>query len=287
MVKTTLCLYKACQAEMPDLKIVGIARKPLATVLPDNFDLVTWKPKIHRSLWRFLIYNAYLSSHACSAVHFPANGMIPRIYANRNIVMTLHDVLPMIVPNLIKSAGKLKRYKRRRQNDINRSNIIFTVSEHSKKDISKYFNVHSEPIVIYNAPTLQPDRYEPIYDIDKVEDYFLYPGGYDRRKGLVPLIKVFLELHHEKKLNSRLILTGVKSDLREEFKKITEPAIALGIVKELDYVNDQEMITLIRNAKGLIYPSYYEGFGLPPVEAMNIGCPVITTPFSSISGSLW
>ncbi len=282
MVKTTLCLYKACQEAMPDLKFVGIARKPLATILPENFDLVTWKPKLHRNVWRFILYNVYLNAHSSSPVHFPANGMIPKIYTNHNIVMTLHDVLPMIVPNLIKTSAKLNRYKKRRQNDIDRSNIVFTVSEYSKKDIIKYFKVHSEPIVIYNAPTLVPEKYDPIYDIGRVEDYFLYPGGYDRRKGLAPLIKVFLELHREKKITSKLYLTGVKSDIREEFKKMTAPAVALGIVRELDYVTDQEMISLMRNAKGLIYPSYYEGFGLPPVEAMNVGCPVITTPYSSI-----
>ena len=58
--------------------------------------------------------------------------------------------------------------------------------------------------------------------------------------------------------------------------------INLGNIIEKGYVSDYELSILYQNSKGLIYPSKYEGFGLPPLEAMNHGCPVLTTPYSSI-----
>jgi glycosyltransferase involved in cell wall biosynthesis len=284
VVKTTICLYQACHAAMPDMEFLGITRKPVATVLPEGIKTIQLKPNLPRGAWRYVMYNAYMPFHDCAALHFPANGLIPPIITapKINIVMTLHDVLPMIMPDHFSSEAKLARYKKRRQRDINRSRIVFTDSEHSKKDILKHFHCCTEPVVLYHAPTLARERYEPIIDIKNTEDYFIYSGGYDKRKGLDDLLRVFLGLHREKKISSKLYLTGLRSYYSEAFTKLVHEAVALDVIKEFDYVSDQLLIDLARKSRGLIYPSYYEGFGLPPLEAMNIGCPVITTPYSSI-----
>ena len=284
IVKTTICLYQACQTLQPGLEISGITRKPVATVLPDGIGMVHLRPNLPRVVWRTVMYNAYMAFHDCAALHFPANGLIPPMVTRRNIntVMTLNDVLQLTLPGQMKSDAKLVQYRRRRQNDIDRSRIVFTISECSKKDILKHFHIRSEPVVIYLAPTLAPETYDPIMDITRTEDFFLYNGGYDRRKGLEPLLRVFLRLHREKKITSKLRLTGSKSYYSEAFTRLLDEGKAMDVVQELDYVSDQELIALMRKAKGLVYPSLYEGFGLPPLEAMNVGCPVITTPYSSI-----
>jgi glycosyltransferase involved in cell wall biosynthesis len=284
VVKTTICLYQACQIAMPDMEFLGITRKPVATVLPEGIKTIRLQPNLPRSAWRFVMYNAYMPFHDCTALHFPANGLIPPIITapKTNIVMTLHDILPMIMPGHFSSEDKLTNYKKRRQNDIDRSLIVFTVSEHSKKDIVKHFRCRTEPVVLYPAPTLAPEQYDPIIDIKNTEDYFIYTGGYDRRKGLDDLLRVFLGLHREKKITSKLYLTGSKSYYSDTFKKLLDEGVAQDIVKEFDYVDDRNLIEMMRRSRGLIYPSRYEGFGLPPLEAMNVGCPVITTPYSSI-----
>ena len=284
IVKTTLCLYKACQEALPGLEITGITRKRVATTLPDSIGIVQLKPNLPRGVWRTVMYNAYMAFHGCAALHFPANGLIPPIVTRRNIntVMTLHDVVQLIIPGQFKNDAKLDQYRKRRQNDIDRSKIVFTVSECSKKDILNHFRVRSEPVVLNQAPTLIPGAYDPIMDIAGTKDFFLYNGGYDRRKGLEPLIRVFLGLHQEKKITSKLYLTGSPSFYSDDFTRLVKEATTMGVLKELGYVSDQELIALMRKARGLIYPSLYEGFGLPPLEAMNVGCPVITTPYSSI-----
>jgi len=284
MVRTTLCLYRACLELMPSLQFVGLTRKPLAAALPSdmNIAMVRVQPNLPRSLWRFLMYNAYLSFNSCSAVHFPSNGLVPRIFPRRHVVTTLHDVLPLMVPGHFKNEAKRSRYIKRHQNDLDRSDIVFTVSEHSKKDIVTHFTARKEPVVLYNAPTLQPAAYEPVYELAKTGNYFFYCGGYDRRKGLDELVRLFLDLHRVKKTTAMLYMVGAKSYYSEDFRQLMDQAVSMRVVRELDYVSDEELITLMKNAKALVYPSYYEGFGLPPVEAMNVGCPVITTPYSSL-----
>jgi glycosyltransferase involved in cell wall biosynthesis len=93
---------------------------------------------------------------------------------------------------------------------------------------------------------------------------------------------VFSRLYQEKKISSQLLVTGEKSYYCEAFKTLIQKASAAGAVKELGYVSDRELVALMKNSKALIYPSKYEGFGMPPIEAMSAGCPVITTPFTSI-----
>src|SRR5512137_2596273 len=105
IVKTTLCLYKACQDAIPGLEITGITRKPVATTLPDTIGIIQLKPNLPRVIWRTVMYNAFMAVHDCSALHFPANGLIPPIVTRRNIktVMTLHDVLQLIMPGHFKN----------------------------------------------------------------------------------------------------------------------------------------------------------------------------------------
>lgn len=282
IVKTTLCLYLACLKLDPTLKFTALARKPLAVSLPGPIDIVTLKPDLPRYIWRFLMYNTYLATHDCTAVHFPSNGLIPRIMPNHLAILTLHDILPVIIPGYFSSHSKERRYRRRRQNDIDRADLLFTVSESSKKDIMKNFQVHTEPVVLYNAPTMTPHVYDPLYDISKTGNYFLFYGGYDQRKGLDRLLRVYLNLFLSRRLNCPLYLAGTPSYYSEKFKQLVDEGTVMGAVKELGYLSDEDLIPLLRKAKALIYPSFYEGFGLPPIEAMNIGCPVITTRFSAI-----
>jgi glycosyltransferase involved in cell wall biosynthesis len=282
IVKTTQCLYRACLEAMPSIRFTAIARKPLASTLPEGIDLVRLRPNMPRSVWRFIMYNSYLPFQTYSAVHFPANGMIPPLIRSRNIVMTLHDILQLIVPDHLTTDQERERFKKKRQNDINRARIVFTVSEHSKRDIIKHFSMNTEPVVLHNAPTLESAGREPVFDLSRAGNYFLYCGGYDKRKGIDRLVQVFLGLHRNKKTSSQLYLVGAKSYFSGEFKNNVETAVALGIVRELGYVSDPELAELMNRARGLIYPSTYEGFGLPPLEAMSLGCPVITTPHSSI-----
>jgi glycosyltransferase involved in cell wall biosynthesis len=196
-------------------------------------------------------------------------------------VTTLHDVLPLEIPGYFKNAEAEARYRRSRQRDLLRTNLLLTVSEYAKAGILREFEVPVEPQVIRWGPTLEIEARS--HDFPFAPDsYFLYVGGYDRRKDLDTLVKVYNELFRQGRLTQRLLLVGMAHYYSEGIKQLIEEGRGLGSIQELGYVSDSELGRLYANATGLIYPSRYEGYGLPPLEAMAHGCPVMTTPFSSI-----
>jgi glycosyltransferase involved in cell wall biosynthesis len=113
------------------------------------------------------------------------------------------------------------------------------------------------------------------------ENYLLAVGTIEPRKNLKRVIQAFLVLkRHRKNLADRLLIVGTKGwgydDTVELMQRHTDSVQFLG------YVSDHELQNLYRKAKGLIYPSIYEGFGLPVLEAMASGCPVVTSDRSSL-----
>jgi alpha-1,3-rhamnosyl/mannosyltransferase len=110
----------------------------------------------------------------------------------------------------------------------------------------------------------------------------LYVGGYDKRKGIESMLKVFIALHEREKLQSKLLLVGNAHHYSQELKELLHQGQRKNAVAELGYVPDFVLANLYANAKALIYPSKFEGFGLPPLEAMALGCPVITTKCTAI-----
>jgi len=119
--------------------------------------------------------------------------------------------------------------------------------------------------------------------------YLLYYGTFEPRKNILYLVKAFMDLQKEKQIPSdfKLILIGgegwgmvkekIKNYLLEEYPIEEQRNILL-----LDYINDKYLIKFIRGAYAVVYPSLYEGFGLPVLESMALGTPVITSNTSSL-----
>jgi alpha-1,3-rhamnosyl/mannosyltransferase len=144
------------------------------------------------------------------------------------------------------------------------------------------FIIKSEPKVLYLAPMADTGEQASTAHARQKERYFIYMGGYHQRKNIDKLVKIFIDLHQKKALSTKLILTGNINYYSPELKRLIEKGYDLGIVKEMGYVSDIELKKLVSRAVALVYPSKYEGFGLPPLEAMALGCPVITTRGTSI-----
>lgn len=201
----------------------------------------------------------------CDYVHYHWNGGILS-NSNKNILM-LHDVLPLI---LDKNPIRNFKYKQNIKKQIKLAKIILTPSLYSKTQIQKYFKVNKEIYVL-------PHGVEHIEQQNKIRgDYYIYAGGYDARKGLEKLLETFI------RLDKKIIFVGEIKYFSNNFKALAIKAINQGILKQSGYVNEIELKKLIKNAKAMVYPSKFEGFGLPPLESMALGTPVITTPFSSI-----
>lgn len=280
VAKSTLFLYENCYAIDPHIHFNGFIENESFSELPNIINLHKLQKNIFSALYSKKSISQVIRKLRPDVIHFPWHGNIPCKYDGVMTVMTLHDVLPLEIPNYFGSSRQKHYYKKRLQHDIDSCDAIFTDSFYSKRQIEKNFRVKSEITVNYLAPTLHINNN---LSFEKPEfQYFIYVGGYSSRKGLDSLIKAFFSLYENKKTKCKLLFTGMPLKISNDFQRLMGRGKKLGIIEERGYVSDDELSFLISNSITLIYLSKYEGFGLPPLDAMNLGCPVITTRYSSI-----
>jgi len=199
---------------------------------------------------------------------------------NRNQIICIHDMAFAVNPSWFHWAFS-KYYNFMIPRLVHKAKKIFTVSEFSKKEIGQRLGVPAKLVsVVYNAPS-EKFKCADIKDIvwDK-GDYFLFVGSFDPRKNLAILLELFSLKEFS---NQKLIIIGGKS---RSFKGVELSLPANVEIKE--NCNDDELANLYRKSKALINCSLYEGFGLPIIEAMASGCPLILSDievFREVAGS--
>ncbi|MBI2330412.1 glycosyltransferase family 4 protein [Candidatus Daviesbacteria bacterium] len=159
------------------------------------------------------------------------------------------------------------------------------VSKSTKVDLIKKLGIEPEKItVVYEG--FDKNLFKPVKN-NRPKTYFLFVGTVQPRKNLERLIKAFscwlLAIGEKRKANSeQLIIAGQKGWMSDEIYKLPKK---LGIekrVKFLGYVPEKDLPALYAGAKALVFPSIFEGFGLPILEAQACGCPVLTSNVSSM-----
>jgi glycosyltransferase involved in cell wall biosynthesis len=174
---------------------------------------------------------------------------------------------------------------------LHRADAIVAVSENTRRDILELLDVPPEKVHViyqgYNADLFRPDL--PQREVERVLQlyhlrvpYFLYLGTLEPRKNLVRLIQAFALLRKKGPSPIHLVLAGQKG---WAYNNIFEEIRRLGLhdyVSYLGYVADEDLPGLIKGAMALAYPSLYEGFGIPPLEAMAMGTPVLTSNVASL-----
>lgn len=205
-------------------------------------------------------------------------------------ITTVHDMIPLRLPYATLDDKENFYYKVR--DALKESAVTITVSEHSKQDLLTYFDADPDRIVVtYQPIALRPleagDTEEEIsfflkrYGLE-YQNYLLFVGAIEPKKNVGRLLDAYSVLDTDMPLvivgkkgwlwEDELGKTAYLSDNKESKKK----------VKLLEYVSTDALRYLYRGAYCLTFPSLYEGFGLPPVEAMNFGCPVITSNVSCL-----
>ena len=168
---------------------------------------------------------------------------------------------------------------------VKNASKIFTISKASKSDIIDIYGVDGDKVHITypgikeesNARILTMDDLRKKFGIDK--NYILFVGTLQPRKNIVKLIEAFSKIERE---NLILVIVGKKGWLYEDILAAPEKFNVGDRVKFLDFVEDQDLPSLYKNALCFVLPSLYEGFGLPVLEAMKYGCAVITSNVSSL-----
>lgn len=171
---------------------------------------------------------------------------------------------------------------------IKRSDAIVTVSESAREDIIKYYNVSQEKVHLMHLWT--DEKYSPLkLDDEQVnqinkkyelpEIFILYVGAIEERKNILGILKIS-DILKSRGVNVKIVLVGSRGF---GFKRLNDEIIKRkDSVLYLDYVQEQDLPLIYNLAKVFLFPSYYEGFGLTPLEAMKCGLPVLASKNSSL-----
>jgi len=186
---------------------------------------------------------------------------------NIPIYPTIHDCVFFDVDGLVSPFGKMVRkffYKRA----IRLSKKVFTVSEFSKERILHHFPTEREIIVTGNGISKAIENYQ-VGEIVK-KDYFIYVGNIKKHKGLQTLIRAYAKARGQG-LNTKLIIVGNNENFRSSDTELTKLIDSTPDIEFTGWVSNEKLIKLVSEAKALIQPSLYEGFGIPPLEALYLG----------------
>jgi glycosyltransferase involved in cell wall biosynthesis len=217
--------------------------------------------------------------------------VLPPLTPCRSVV-TIHDCIHLRFPQYLPSKLGYAYARAQMWSATHQAARVITVSEASKRDILRYFRVPESRIdVIYNAID---DRFwqEPTADdVMRVRDryrltdpFVLYAGNIKPHKNLERLIEAFqLMRQNDADLsNVQLLIIGDEISKYATLRRAVHRHKLHKHVRFFGFVSDQTLAALYRLAYVFVFPSLYEGFGLPPLEAMASGCPVITSNVSSL-----
>lgn len=225
--------------------------------------------------------------------HVPYWG--PPLASPAPIVVTIHDVIPRVLPQY-RGDRRVQLYTALASAAAQGASLILTDSEASKHDIARELNIAAEKIrVVYLAAdaryTANGDWQvdEPIrkkYGLEPEGGYALYFGGFDVRKNVRGLLSAWTWAAGSIGQTTPLVIGGrlPKPDgtFFEDFPALAQELGVADSVKFIGPVEEADKPALYRGASVFLYPSRYEGFGLPPLEAMACGVPVVASSASSL-----
>lgn len=250
-----------------------------------------------------LLFPLYIFKERLDLIHFP-HFNVP-IFCPTKFIVTIHDLILINFPTARATTlgpllYKIKNlaYRLTIWLAAKRARKIIAVSEFTKTDIVNHFKIKPEKIIVTyegvanlakGRDTLFDSRLDDKKMLEKyniLRPYLLYVGNAYPHKNLEGLVDVFAKLRKEND-TLQLVLVG-KEDYF--YKRIKDHAAALGLWREGEdspiiftgYVSDAEMEVLFKNGLAYVFASFYEGFGLPPLEAMAKGLPVVSSGVTSM-----
>ena len=204
-------------------------------------------------------------------------------FINKPMIMTIHDLNHIRFPEFYTPFHKYY-YKYIVKTSANKSKKILTVSNFSKGELVEWLGCSEDKVVVtYNGIDESFKRVTNKKQLGFIKDkynlprkFILYVGNQKPHKNVGTLIKAFKELGNE---DIYLVMNGKPSN--DNSKLIKELGIS-NKVKNIGFVDDEDLASLYSLAEMFVFPSLYEGFGLPPLEAMACGCPVIVSDAASL-----
>ena len=212
------------------------------------------------------------------------------LFYRRPFVVTIHDLTLSFFPGK-KMATPFHRlaYYIVVRTVIRRSKSIIAVSNNTKKDIIRLFKISDSKInVVYNGVnteflTMKSDDFKGITDKFSINgQFFLYTGVWRSHKNVVGMIKAFSIFNKQFENKYHLVITGRNNPIYHEIPDLIKELSLEKYVHLVGLVLEEDLVSLYKNAISYVFPSFYEGFGIPPLEAMQCGIPVIASNVSAI-----
>jgi len=205
------------------------------------------------------------------------------------IIVTIFDLTPLKYRKYFRKKS-IQYFKYYFNEMISKADMFIAISNATKNDILSYDNINEDRVEV--IPLAADSDYRKIEDNNKIKyikqlyglqgNYILFLGTLEPRKNIVNLIKSYNILPKDIKRDFLLVISGKKGWYYEEiFRTVRELGLEEKVVFT-GYIPEEDKPALMNGAEVFVYPSFYEGFGLPPLEAMACGVPVISSNKSSI-----
>lgn len=201
------------------------------------------------------------------------------------VISVVHDMTYLRYPETMQRSNYI-RLKKGMEKSLKRSDIVVTTSFFTKHEVQELMGVPDEKIsVIHSAPVLDASeadfaQLQAKYGIRR--PYILFVSTLEPRKNVVRLICAFEWLKDQHHIPHQLVFAGGKGWRDEEILSKAETSPYRSEMAFTGFVSNAEKNTLYRQADELVFPSIYEGFGMPPLEAMYFGCPVVCANAASV-----
>lgn len=213
------------------------------------------------------------------------------IWYKKPLLVTIHDLTLHCFPDKryeprlsVKKLLQIAAYRFLFAQAVGSASHIITVSNHTKHDLLSHYSLSEKKISTMYEGVPEEFQRPSKEKIDEVKrkfainvPYFSYAGSFRSHKNLLHLFQAFKEIE-----NCQLVIIGKKS---QEYPEIFSEIDRLGIKDRVimtDYVSDADLMALVSGSTAFVFPSLYEGFGLPPLEAMQLQVPVIASQAASI-----
>jgi alpha-1,3-rhamnosyl/mannosyltransferase len=256
------------------------------TSLPHNVAFIRPRPSLWNRRWWSIGLPRLLRSRSFDVFHgtnfeVPLQGTCPT-------VITIHDLCM-----LLQSETQEKKLVRRAQSRLpmmaQAATMIITPTSTVRQELNEHLGIKLERIIA--VPEAARDCFHQMKESETERvrsrlgikgDYLLYVGTIEPRKNLWTLLQAFEELSKVRGRQLQLVLVGRKGWLVDDFLTQCKRSAAADRIIMPGYLSDQDLCALYSSCTAFIYPSVYEGFGLPPVEAMSCGAPVIVSRIPSL-----
>ena len=231
-------------------------------------------------------FNRGLKSRSITLYHEP--NFLPFKFKGPTVV-TVHDLSWIRFPEM-HPAERVSMMNRYFEPGLRRATQIITDSVFVKNELITVFGIHPDlitPVPLGVENLFHPCSIEETSAVLKRHQlthgqYFLSIGTLEPRKNISTTLRAYMQLPSSMRKRLPLILVGMKGWHTSELEKQIAPLVRAGEIRQMGYLSREELAMIVAGALTLIYPSIYEGFGLPPLEAMACGVPVIASNVSSL-----